>query len=101
MEPRPPSPIAGLAPQLAGLYQVNLTIPTGLTAGDNYLDIAGPDSYTSEVLISIGGSRRGRFRRAHASTAKARRPPPRIGKALVSHLMRMLPRHAEFRCPTQ
>ena len=45
---------AGLAPQLAGLYQVNLTIPTGLTAGDNTLDISGPDSYTSEALISIG-----------------------------------------------
>lgn len=45
---------AGLAPQLAGLYQVNVTIPTGLTAGDNFLDISGPDSYTSEALISIG-----------------------------------------------
>jgi uncharacterized protein (TIGR03437 family) len=45
---------AGLAPTLVGLYQVNVTIPTGLTAGDNYLDIAGPDSYTTEALISIG-----------------------------------------------
>ncbi|HWF40362.1 MAG TPA: hypothetical protein VG322_17685, partial [Candidatus Acidoferrales bacterium] len=47
---------AGLAPGIAGEYQVNLTIPTGLTAGDNYLNISGPDSYTSEVLIPIGGS---------------------------------------------
>jgi uncharacterized protein (TIGR03437 family) len=47
---------AGLAPQLAGLYQINLTIPTGLKAGDNNLDISGPDSYTSESLIAIGGS---------------------------------------------
>jgi uncharacterized protein (TIGR03437 family) len=46
---------SGLAPQLAGLYQVNLTIPTGLTNGANALDIGGPDSYTSEVLISIAG----------------------------------------------
>jgi uncharacterized protein (TIGR03437 family) len=45
---------AGLAPTLVGLYQVNLTIPTGLTAGDNFLDISGPDSYTTEALISIG-----------------------------------------------
>jgi uncharacterized protein (TIGR03437 family) len=44
---------SGLAPQLAGLYQVNVTVPSGLTAGDNFLDIGGPDSYTSEVLISI------------------------------------------------
>jgi uncharacterized protein (TIGR03437 family) len=47
---------AGLAPGIAGEYQVNLTIPSGLTAGDNYLNISGPDSYTSEVLIPIGGS---------------------------------------------
>lgn len=75
---------SGLAPQLAGLYQVNLTIPSGLTAGDNDLDIEGPDSYTSEVLISIGGSAAAASE-ARASSAKARRPPPRIGKALVSH----------------
>jgi uncharacterized protein (TIGR03437 family) len=45
---------AGLAPQLAGLYQVNITIPSGVSAGDNALDIAGPDSFTSEAVISIG-----------------------------------------------
>ena len=45
---------AGLAPTLVGLYQVNVQIPTGVTAGDNFLDISGPDSYTTEALISIG-----------------------------------------------
>jgi uncharacterized protein (TIGR03437 family) len=45
---------SGLAPGFVGLYQVNVTIPTGLTAGDNFLDIAGPDSYTSEAVIPIG-----------------------------------------------
>ncbi len=45
---------AGLAPTLAGLYQVNLTIPTGLTSGNNVLDIGGPDSYTSEAVIPVG-----------------------------------------------
>jgi uncharacterized protein (TIGR03437 family) len=74
---------SGLAPQLAGLYQVNLTIPSGLTAGDNSLDIGGPDSYTSEVLISIGGSAAATS--AQARTAMARRPPPRIGKAIAAH----------------
>ncbi len=43
----------GLAPGFAGLYQVNIQIPTGLTAGDNSLDIGGPDSYASEAFISI------------------------------------------------
>lgn len=46
---------SGLAPGFAGVYQLNIAIPaTGLTAGDNSLDIEGPDSYTSEALISIG-----------------------------------------------
>jgi adhesin/invasin len=50
---------AGLAPGFAGLYQANVTIPSGLTAGDNYMDLAGPDSYTSEALISIAGTTAG------------------------------------------
>ncbi len=45
---------ASLAPGYAGLYQLNITIPAGLTAGDNYLDIEGPDSYSSEALLPIG-----------------------------------------------
>ena len=47
---------AGLAPQLAGLYQLNLTIPTGVTAGDNTLDVAGLDSYSSEALIPVAAA---------------------------------------------
>lgn len=54
---------AGLAPGLAGLYQINFTLPalcttsgqTGcLDVGDNSIGISGPDSYTSEALIPIG-----------------------------------------------
>jgi uncharacterized protein (TIGR03437 family) len=45
---------AGLAPQLAGLYQINLTVPAGLTAGDHNLAIAGPDAYSTVCLIAIG-----------------------------------------------
>jgi uncharacterized protein (TIGR03437 family) len=47
---------AGLAPQLAGLYQINLTVPSGVTAGDNALDIAGSDGYSSVCLISVAGA---------------------------------------------
>lgn len=50
-----PVVFAGLAPGLAGLYQIDLQIPTGLTPGDNEIDISGPDSYTSEALIPVGG----------------------------------------------
>jgi uncharacterized protein (TIGR03437 family) len=45
---------SGLAPQLAGLYQVNFTVPSGLTAGDNSLEIVGPDSDAAEALIPVG-----------------------------------------------
>src|ERR1035441_194448 len=56
----------GLAPGFAGLYQVNIQIPTGLTAGDNSLDIGGPDSYASEALISIGDPASSTVPAAHA-----------------------------------
>jgi uncharacterized protein (TIGR03437 family) len=68
---------SGLAPQLAGLYQVNLTVPSGVTAGDNFLDIGGPDSYTSEVLISISGTT------AAADSPVARRIIPHVAKSIT------------------
>ena len=44
----------GLAPDLAGLYQLNFTVPaSGIHSGDVYLGISGPDSLTSEAQISI------------------------------------------------
>ncbi|MGD0297051.1 MAG: hypothetical protein ABSE86_08030 [Bryobacteraceae bacterium] len=46
----------GLAPGFAGLYQVNIQIPTGLTAGDNSVDVSGPDSFASEAFISVGAA---------------------------------------------
>jgi len=46
---------AGLAPGYAGLYQINVQIPSGLTNGDNALDIEGPDSSMTEAIIPISG----------------------------------------------
>ena len=45
---------SGLAPGLAGLYQVNLEVPSGLAAGTYPLDIAGPDGYSSEATVVVG-----------------------------------------------
>jgi uncharacterized protein (TIGR03437 family) len=44
---------SGLAPDLAGLYQLNVTVPS-VTAGDNTLEIVGPDSDAAEALIPVG-----------------------------------------------
>jgi uncharacterized protein (TIGR03437 family) len=47
---------AGLAPGYSGLYQLNVTVPTGLTAGPNFLDISGPDSSMSYLLIPVAAA---------------------------------------------
>jgi uncharacterized protein (TIGR03437 family) len=65
---------AGLAPQLAGLYQINLTVPAGLTAGDHMLDIAGPDAYSSVCLIATGSATAS----SSASTATPFRAVPHV-----------------------
>jgi uncharacterized protein (TIGR03437 family) len=44
---------AGLAPGLAGLYQVNVRIPDGASTGDVFLDISTPDAYTSQATINV------------------------------------------------
>jgi len=59
---------SGLAPYLIGVYQLNVTIPTTATAGDNYLEIFGPDSDNLQALIPVGSG-------ATASAVKAARRP--------------------------
>jgi uncharacterized protein (TIGR03437 family) len=47
----------GLAPaEVAGLAQINLTIPSTVNSGDNVLEVVGPDSDTFMALISVGSS---------------------------------------------
>jgi uncharacterized protein (TIGR03437 family) len=77
---------AGLAPTLVGLYQVNVQIPSGIAAGDWYLDISGPDSYTSEAIISVGsGTLAAPEGNARSSVVEHRRP------ARSLHPVRRLP----------
>ena len=64
---------AGLAPALSGLYQIDITIPAGLTAGDNYLYISGPDAYNSQSLIPISTA-------TSAAETPAVAPVPTLGK---------------------
>jgi len=44
---------AVLVPTLAGVYQINFTVPSGLASGTAYLDVGTTDGYTSEAKISI------------------------------------------------
>jgi uncharacterized protein (TIGR03437 family) len=78
---------AGLAPQLAGLYQINVTVPSGVTTGDNSLEIVGPDSDAAEALIPVGSglttsassAPQPAVRKLPKSAPPVGRPMPRLG----------------------
>ncbi len=65
---------SGLAPGLVGLYQVNAQIPSGVATGDNFLEISGPDGYSSEALISVGGGSTSSVLQSERSNI-SKRPP--------------------------
>lgn len=83
----------GLAPALAGLYQINVEVPTGLSSGTYLLGISGPDSYTDEASIPVGTpttsttSASSPLTRTHANSRfphLARRQPMRATQRLTS-----------------
>ncbi len=43
---------AGLTPTAAGLYQINVTVPTG-TSSNAYVDVSTPEAVTSQATLSI------------------------------------------------
>jgi len=74
---------AGLAPLLAGLYQVNVTIPSTTTSGDHTLDIGGPDSYAAQARISVGtGIASSSVRQPSASARRQLPRTPAVKKPL-------------------
>jgi len=50
-----PLPFAGLTPTAAGLYQINVPIPTG-TPSNVYVDISTSDGYASQATLSVAGT---------------------------------------------
>jgi uncharacterized protein (TIGR03437 family) len=47
---------SGLAPGLAGLYQVNFVVPANASLGQDFVDIATPDMITSQVKIPVAAA---------------------------------------------
>jgi uncharacterized protein (TIGR03437 family) len=111
----------GLTPGLIGLYQINFTVPSGLSTGDNILELVGigtdssgdtyEDTDNFEALISIGsgglavpeakaasGSARPRPHVRALSTRFAAGNTKPIGKGLTRN---SLPRPSSRRPPAQ
>jgi len=44
---------SALAPGLAGVYQINFTMPSGVASGEGYLEISTTDGYASEAKIYV------------------------------------------------
>jgi uncharacterized protein (TIGR03437 family) len=45
---------AGTQSTVGGGYQLNVTVPSGVASGNQFLDISGPDAYNSSAVIPIG-----------------------------------------------
>jgi len=70
---------AGLAPGLAGLYQINVQIPSTTTAGDHLLDISASnpsttalESYSQQILVSVGAGTAATAGTSPVASARAR-----------------------------
>jgi len=50
-----PTCFAGLTPTTAGLYQIDVPVPTG-ASGTDYFDVGTNDGYNSQATISVAGT---------------------------------------------
>lgn len=70
---------AGVVPgYAAGLYQINAQIPSGVSNGDDYVDILTPDAEAEQVTVSITGASRGATRKPSGRGRRAGRRGPVI-----------------------
>lgn len=72
---------SGLAPFLGGLYQLNVQIPAATTAGDVFLELLGPNSFSSQAQLPVGalagGAQEVRTAREPARARSLERRPSR------------------------
>jgi uncharacterized protein (TIGR03437 family) len=71
---------SGLAPGLVGVYQLNITIPSGAGSGDAVLSISDADGISSQALLPLAPSNTAPSEqlvpeRAHPGTARTAAPP--------------------------
>jgi uncharacterized protein (TIGR03437 family) len=80
----------GLAPTLAGLYQINFNIPTLCTvsgqtgcinSGNNSIGISGPDSYSSESYIPVSSGGTTALRTSQTSSVVRKTTLPRLSNS--------------------
>jgi uncharacterized protein (TIGR03437 family) len=50
---------AGLAPTLSGLYAIVFVVPTGVGSGEQILTLGGPDAFSFESTLPVGGGTSG------------------------------------------
>lgn len=66
---------SGLTPTLAGLYQIDVGVPSGALSGTTYVDISTPDAYTSMATVDIAGAEGSSAARPAARVAMVKRKP--------------------------
>jgi uncharacterized protein (TIGR03437 family) len=74
----------GLAPGLPAIYELKITIPAGVATGDVFLDVAGPDSYSTQALLSVTSTtptsaESPEARKSRMPRQKGSYTPPRVG----------------------
>jgi uncharacterized protein (TIGR03437 family) len=74
---------AGLAPGLAGLYQLNVTVPSDVGPGDVYVEVVTYTADVNQAQVSVGSS-------SGAAIPAARIARPAAGRREPSHATRPL-----------